>query len=202
MKKTLTILTTIVLMAFAFCGCGAPKEVLSHPERTTASEPAFSTTAVETTVETIEPETIEKTSEEVDNPIWPTTHWLADLIPHTDYITEVNVLVDKSRNHHLLLTQLHQRLNSRRIVADIGNFSVFKPDGAFLNSLFFYIHIAIYKTFHFSLPQSSIKVQGQYNTFCSFWQVEFPYSKGAGRFIVRLPFAGHLKVKKLQRTRT
>lgn len=106
MKKTLTILTTIILMAFAFCGCGAPKEVLSHPERTTASEPAFSTTAVEATVETIEPETIEKTSEEVDNPIWPTTHWLADLIPHTDYITEVKVLVDKPSDFQANVTDL------------------------------------------------------------------------------------------------
>ena len=106
MKKTLTILTAIVLMAFAFCGCGAPKEILSHPERTTASEPAFSTTAVEATVETIEPETIEKTSEEVDNPIWPTTHWLADLIPHTDYITEVKVLVDKPSDFQANVTDL------------------------------------------------------------------------------------------------
>ena len=106
MKKTLTILTAIVLMAFAFCGCGAPKEILSHPERTTASEPAFSTTAVEATVETIEPETIEKTSEEVDNPIWPTTHWLADLIPHTDYITEVKVLVDKPSDFQAKVTDL------------------------------------------------------------------------------------------------
>lgn len=106
MKKTLTILTAIVLMAFSFCGCGAPKEILSHPERTTASEPAFSTTAVEATVETIEPETIEKTSEEVDNPIWPTTHWLADLIPHTDYITEVKVLVDKPSDFQAKVTDL------------------------------------------------------------------------------------------------
>ena len=95
MKKTLTILTAIVLMVFAFCGCGAPKEILSHPERTTASEPTFSTVVTEAIVETVEPETIEKPSEEIDNPIWPTTHWLADLIPHTDYITEVEILVDK-----------------------------------------------------------------------------------------------------------
>lgn len=101
MKKTLTILTAIVLMAFAFCGCGAPKEILSHPERTTASEPAFSTTAVEATVETIE-----KQSEEVDNPIWPTTHWLADLLPHTDYITEVEVLVDKPSDFQANVTDL------------------------------------------------------------------------------------------------
>lgn len=106
MKKTLTILTAIVLMAFAFCGCGAPKEVLSHPERTTASEPVFSTTAIKAAVETIEPETIEKTSEEVDNPIWPTTHWLADLIPHTDYITEVEVLVDKPSDFQANVTDL------------------------------------------------------------------------------------------------
>ena len=106
MKKTLTILTAIVLMAFAFCGCGAQKEVLSHPERTTASEPAFSTTAVEATVETIEPETIEKQSEEADNPIWPTTHWLADLLPHTDYITEVEVLVDKPSDFQANVTDL------------------------------------------------------------------------------------------------
>ena len=106
MKKTLTILTAIVLMAFAFCGCGVQKEVLSHPERTTASEPAFSTTAVEATVEIMEPETIEKLSEEVDNPIWPTTHWLADLLPHTDYITEVEVLVDKPSDFQANVTDL------------------------------------------------------------------------------------------------
>ena len=106
MKKTLTILMAIVLMAFAFCGCGAPKEILSHPERTTASEPAFSTTAVEATVETIEPETVEKLSEEVNNPIWPTTHWLADLLPHTDYITEVKVLVDKPSDFQAKVTDL------------------------------------------------------------------------------------------------
>ena len=106
MKKTLTILTAIVLMAFAFCGCGAPKEILSHPERTTASEPAFSTTAVEATVEIMEPETIEKQSEEADNPIWPTTHWLADLLPHTDYITEVEVLVDKPSDFQANVTDL------------------------------------------------------------------------------------------------
>ena len=106
MKKTLTILTAIVLMAFAFCGCGVQKEVLSHPERTTASEPAFSTTAVEATVEIVEPETIEKQSEEADNPIWPTTHWLADLLPHTDYITEVEVLVDKPSDFQANVTDL------------------------------------------------------------------------------------------------
>ena len=106
MKKTLTILTAIVLMAFTLCGCGAQKEILSHPERTTASEPAFSTTAVEVTVEIVEPETIEKLSEEVDNPIWPTTHWLADLIPHTDYITEVEVLVDKPSDFQANVTDL------------------------------------------------------------------------------------------------
>ena len=106
MKKTLTILTAIVLMAFAFCGCGAPKEILSHPERTTASEPVFSTTAVEAIVETVEPETIEKPSEEIVNPIWPTTHWLADLIPHTDYITEVEILVDKPSDFQANVTDL------------------------------------------------------------------------------------------------
>ena len=106
MKKTLTILTAIVLMAFAFCGCEAPKEILSHPERTTASEPAFSTTAVEATVEIVEPETIEKQSEEANNPIWPTTHWLADLLPHTDYITEVEVLVDKPSDFQANATDL------------------------------------------------------------------------------------------------
>ena len=109
MKKILTILTAIVLMAFAFCGCGAQKEILSHPERTTASESAFSTVAVEATVETIEtiePETIEKQSEEADNPIWPTTHWLADLLPHTDYITEVEVLVDKPSDFQANVTDL------------------------------------------------------------------------------------------------
>lgn len=106
MKKTLTILTTIVPMAFAFCGCGAQKEVLSHPKRTTASETTFSTIAVEATVETVEPETVEKPSEEVNNPIWPTTHWLADLIPHTDYITEVEVLVDKPSDFQANITDL------------------------------------------------------------------------------------------------
>ena len=106
MKKTITILMAIVLMAFAFCGCGAQKEVLSHPERTTASEPAFSTVAVEATVEIVEPETIEKQSEEADNPIWPTTHWLADLLPHTDYITEVEVLVDKPSDFQANVTDL------------------------------------------------------------------------------------------------
>ena len=109
MKKTLTILTAIVLMAFTLCGCGAQKEILSHPKRTTASEPVFSTTAVEATVETIEtiePETIEKQSEEADNPIWPTTHWLADLLPHTDYITEVEVLVDKPSDFQANVTDL------------------------------------------------------------------------------------------------
>ena len=106
MKKTLTILTAIVLMAFAFCGCGAQKEILSHPERTTASEPAFSATSVEATVEIVEPETIEKQSEEADNPIWPTTHWLADLLPHTDYITEVEVLVDKPSDFQANVTDL------------------------------------------------------------------------------------------------
>ena len=106
MKKTLTILTAIVLMAFALCGCGAPKEVLSHPERTTTSEPAFSTVITEAIVETVEPETIEKQSEEIDNPIWPTTHWLADLIPHTDYITEVKVLVDKPSDFQANVTDL------------------------------------------------------------------------------------------------
>lgn len=106
MKKTITILMAIVLMTFAFCGCGAQKEILSHPERTTVSEPAFSTTAVEATVEIVEPETIEKQSEEADNPIWPTTHWLADLLPHTDYITEVEVLVDKPSDFQANVTDL------------------------------------------------------------------------------------------------
>ena len=98
MKKAITILTAIVLMAFAFCGCRAPKEVIPHPERATTSEPAYSTIIVESTAETIElaiteEETLEET--ENNNPVWPTTHWLADLLPHTDYITEVDVLVDK-----------------------------------------------------------------------------------------------------------
>ena len=109
MKKTLTILTAIVLMAFTLCGCGTQKEILSHPKRTMASEPVFSTIAAEATVETIEtiePETIEKLPEEVDNPIWPTTHWLADLIPHTDYITEVEVLVDKPSDFQANVTDL------------------------------------------------------------------------------------------------
>lgn len=106
MKKTLAILTTIALMAFTLCGCGAPKEIISHPERSTASESVFSTTAVEAAIETVEPETIEKLSEEVDNPIWPTTHWLSDLIPHTDYITEVEVLVDKPSDFQANVTDL------------------------------------------------------------------------------------------------
>ena len=109
MKKTLTILTAIVLMTFTLCGCGTQKEILSHPKRTMASELVFSTIATEETVETIEtiePETIEKLSEEVDNPIWPTTHWLADLIPHTDYITEVEVLVDKPSDFQANVTDL------------------------------------------------------------------------------------------------
>ena len=106
MKKTLAILTAITLMAFTLCGCGAPKEIISHPERSTASESIFSTTAVEAAIETIEPKTIEKLSEEVDNPIWPTTHWLSDLIPHTDYITEVEVLVDKPSDFQANVTDL------------------------------------------------------------------------------------------------
>ena len=106
MKKTLAILTAITLMAFTLCGCGAPKEIISHPERSTASESIFSTTAVEAAIETIEPKTIEKLSEEVDNPIWPTTHWLSDLIPHTDYITEVEVLVDKPSDFQANITDL------------------------------------------------------------------------------------------------
>ena len=109
MKKAITILTAIVLMAFAFCGCRAPKEVISHPERATTSEPAYSTIIVESTAETIElaiteEETLEET--ENDNPIWPTTHWLADLLPHTDYITEVDVLVDKPSNFQAKVTNL------------------------------------------------------------------------------------------------
>ena len=109
MKKTLTILATIVLMATTLCGCGTPKEIISHPERTTTSEAAFSTVVAEATAETIElkiteEETLEET--ENDNPIWPTTHWLADLLPHTDYITEVNVLVDKPSNFQAKATNL------------------------------------------------------------------------------------------------
>ena len=109
MKKTLTILMAIVLMVFAFCGCGSPKEVISHPEKTTTSEAAFSTVVAEATAETIElkiteEETLEET--ENNNPIWPTTHWLADLLPHTDYITEVDVLVDKPSNFHAKVTNL------------------------------------------------------------------------------------------------
>ena len=110
MKKTLTILTTIVLMAFAFCGCGASKEVISHPERATTNENTFSTVAVETTAETTELEITEEESpkeeSEDDNPIWPTTHWLADLLPHTDYITEVEVLVDKPSDFQANVTDL------------------------------------------------------------------------------------------------
>ena len=110
MKKTLTILTAIVLMAFAFCGCGAPKEVISHPERATTNENTFSTVAVETTAETTELEITEeetpKEESEDDKSIWPTTHWLADLIPHTDYITEVEVLVDKPSDFQANVTDL------------------------------------------------------------------------------------------------
>lgn len=96
MKKTLTILTAIVLMAFAFCGCGAQKEVLSHPKRTTADETTFATSATEAIVETIELEVTEEIASEIDdNPIWPTTHWLAELLPRPDYITEVKVITDK-----------------------------------------------------------------------------------------------------------
>ena len=109
MKKTLTILTAIVLMATTICGCGTPKEIISHPERTTTSEAAFSTVVAEATAETIElkiteEEMLEET--ENDNPIWPTTHWLANLLPHTDYITEVNVLVDKPSNFQAKVTNL------------------------------------------------------------------------------------------------
>ena len=109
MKKAITNLTAIVLMAFAFCGCGSPKEVISHPEKTTTSEAAFSTVVAEATAETIElkiteEETLEET--ENNNPIWPTTHWLADLLPHTDYITEVDVLVDKPSNFQAKVTNL------------------------------------------------------------------------------------------------
>ena len=109
MKKAITILTAIVLMAFAFCGCRAPKEVIPHPERATTSEPAYSTIIVESTAETIElaiteEETLEET--ENNNPVWPTTHWLADLLPHTDYITEVDVLVDKPSNFQAKVTNL------------------------------------------------------------------------------------------------
>ena len=109
MKKTLTILTAIVLMAFAFCGCGTPKEVPSHPEKTITSKPTYSTIVMESTAETIElaiteEETLEET--ENNNPIWPTTHWLADLLPHTDYITEVDVLVDKPSNFQANITNL------------------------------------------------------------------------------------------------
>lgn len=109
MKKMMTILATIVLMAITLCGCGTPKEVPSHPETTTTSEPAFSTVVVEATAETIElkiteEETLEET--ENNNPVWPTTHWLADLLPHTDYITEVDVLVDKPSNFQAKVTNL------------------------------------------------------------------------------------------------
>ena len=110
MKKTLTILTAIILMAFAFCGCGAPKEVISHPERATINENTFSTVAVETTAETTELEITEEESpkeeSEDDKSIWPTTHWLADLIPHTDYITKVKVLVDKPSDFQANVTDL------------------------------------------------------------------------------------------------
>ena len=106
MKKKLTILTAIILMAFALCGCGARKEVISICGKTTSSEVAFSTVVAEATADTVEPETLEKPSEEIDNPIWPTTHWLADLIPHTDYITKVEVLVDKPSDFQANVTDL------------------------------------------------------------------------------------------------
>ena len=109
MKKTLTILTAIVLMAITLCGCGTQKEVMLYPEKTASSESAFSTVVAEATAETIElkiteEETLEET--ENNNPVWPTTHWLADLLPHTDYITEVDVLVDKPSNFQAKVTNL------------------------------------------------------------------------------------------------
>ena len=109
MKKTMTILAAIVLMAITLCGCGTPKEVPSHPETTTTSEAAFSTVIEEATAETIELKiTEEETPEETENNnlVWPTTHWLADLLPHTDYITEVDVLVDKPSNFQAKVTNL------------------------------------------------------------------------------------------------
>ena len=109
MKKTLTILATIVLMAITLCGCRTPKEIISHPKTTTTSEAAFSTVIEEATAETIELKiTEEETPEETENnnPVWPTTHWLADLLPHTAYITEVNVLVDKPSDFQAKVTNL------------------------------------------------------------------------------------------------
>lgn len=124
MKKTFTILATIIIMAITLCGCGAPKEVISHPERTETSKTdatTYTTISVEesentveakvtedSSDETIELRVTEDSSEEVkdNSPIWPTTGWLADLIPHTDYITEVEVLVDKPSDFQANVTNL------------------------------------------------------------------------------------------------
>lgn len=96
MKKTLAILMAI-MMVFALSGCGTTKEVLSHPARTTAEETTFTTSAIESIAESIEPEITEDVSSETNDtkPIWPTTHWLSELLPHPDYITEVKVINDK-----------------------------------------------------------------------------------------------------------
>lgn len=107
MKKMMTILAAIVLMAFALCGCGAPKEAPSHSARTAEDEIAFTTSVAEATAETIELESTEEISSEIeDDPLWPTTHWLADLLPHPDYITEVKIKVDRPDNFQAYVTNL------------------------------------------------------------------------------------------------
>lgn len=106
MKKTLAILMAII-MVFALSGCGTPKEVLSHPARTTADETTFATSATEAIVETVELKVSEEAaSESDDNPIWPTTHWLADLLPHPDYITEVEIRYDTPNDFQADVTDL------------------------------------------------------------------------------------------------
>lgn len=106
MKKTLAILMAI-MMVFALSGCGTPKEVLSHPARTTADETVFTTSIIEATTETIELEITEEVSLETnDDPIWPTTHWLADLLPHPDYITEVKIKFDTPTDFQADVTNL------------------------------------------------------------------------------------------------
>lgn len=94
MKKTLAILMAI-MMVFALSGCGTTKEVLSHPVRTTAEETTFTTSAIESIAESIKPEITEDVSSETNSDsIWPTTGWLSDMIPHSDYITDLDILID------------------------------------------------------------------------------------------------------------
>lgn len=106
MKKTLLILMA-VMMVFALSGCRTPKEAPSHSARTAEDEIAFTTSVAEATAETIELESIEEISSEIeDDPLWPTTHWLADLLPHPDYITEVKIKVDRPDNFQAYVTNL------------------------------------------------------------------------------------------------